>query len=225
MRFSRRFRAGISGNLLYTYSKSIDDASSIGGGAAVVAQNSQDLAAERGLSSFDRRHTLTASFLFSTSGAPGSRSSRSVFLRDWQLSGGITAQSGSPFTATVLGNQSDSAGTGTVGSSRADATGQGLALAGYFFNPAAFTLPAAGQYGNAGRNTITGPAFFSLNATFGRTIRFNERRSMDLRLEANNAFNTVNITGIGTTINSSVYGLALTAGSMRSLNLVMRFRF
>ena len=225
VRFSRRFRSGISGSLFYTYSKSIDDASSIGGSGSVVAQNAWDLAAERGLSSFDHRHALTASFLFSTSGSPSSRSSRSVWLRDWQLSGSITAQSGSPFTATVLGNQSDAAGTGNVGSARADATGIPLALAGYYFNPAAFTLPANGQYGNAGRNTISGPPLFSVNATFGRTIRLGERKALDLRVEANNVFNMVSITSIGTTINSAQYGLALAAGSMRSMNLVVRFHF
>jgi trimeric autotransporter adhesin len=225
VRLSRRFRAGLSGQLFYTYSKSIDDASSIGGGGSVVAQNAWDLAAERGLSSFDHRHVLNASFLYSTSGAPGSASSRSVWLRDWQLSGGFTAQSGAPFTAMVLGNQSDSAGTGVVGSTRASATGIPLALSGYYFNPAAFTLPGNGQYGNAGRNTIIGPSSFTMNATFGRTIRLGERRNMDLRIEANNIFNNVNITSIGTTVNSAQYGLALAAGSMRSINLNVRFRF
>ena len=48
----------------YTLSKSIDDASSIGGGGAVVAQNDQDLAAERGLSSFDQRHRFTGDFTY-----------------------------------------------------------------------------------------------------------------------------------------------------------------
>ncbi len=225
VRLARRFRGGLSGNVLYTYSKSIDDASTIGGGSAVVAQNSWDLAAERGLSSFDHRHVLNATFLYSTSGAPGSKSSRSVWLRDWQLSGGFTVQSGSPFTALVLGNQSDAGGTGTVGSGRANATGIPLDLSGYYFNPAAFTLPGNGEYGNAGRNTITGPSLFSMNGSFGRTIRLGERRGLDLRVEANNVFNTVNITSIGTTFNSAQYGLALAAGSMRSLDLNLRFHF
>src|SRR5262249_15075512 len=58
VRLRRRMAHGLGGGFTYTFSRSIDDASSIGGGAVVVAQNDQDLEAERGLSSFDRRHTL-----------------------------------------------------------------------------------------------------------------------------------------------------------------------
>jgi hypothetical protein len=126
----------------------------------------------------------------------------------------------------VLGNRSDAGGTGAVGSARADATGQPLLINGGFFNTAAFALPPNGQFGNAGRNTITGPSFFALNLGFGRTIRLGEsRHSVDLRAEANNVLNSVNIVGIGTTVNSSLYGLPLDASSMRSLSLNVRFRF
>ena len=55
----RRFRGGISMNARYTFSKSIDDASSFGGVGATVAQNWLDLAAERGLSSFNRTNVFT----------------------------------------------------------------------------------------------------------------------------------------------------------------------
>src|SRR5262249_49660431 len=54
LRVRKRMRKGFSIGGTYVYSKSIDNASSIGGGAAVVAQNFHDLAAERGLSSFDQ---------------------------------------------------------------------------------------------------------------------------------------------------------------------------
>ncbi len=65
-RLVRRFAKGVSMNALYTFSKSIDDASTIGGGTAVVAQNPFDLSAERGLSSFDQRHTLNLSYILAS---------------------------------------------------------------------------------------------------------------------------------------------------------------
>jgi hypothetical protein len=226
LRLTRRFRRGVSVNALYTYSKSIDNASTIGGGGAVVVQNDQNLAAERSVSSFNRPHVLSLNFLFSTSGAPGSAASRSVLLRDWQLGGGITASSGAPFTAMVLGNRSDAGGSGAVGSARADATGLPLYDGSGFFNLAAFALSPAGRYGNAGRNTITGPAMMTMNLSFGRTIRFGDtRRSADIRMEANNVLNNVNISSIGTTVNSLSYGLPLSASSMRSVTLNLRMRF
>lgn len=231
LRLSRRFRRGISGNLMYTFGKSIDDVSTFGGGGAVVVQNDKDLRAERGLSSFDRRHTLSVGYVLSSpsTGSTDTITARRWYgklMKNWTLSGNVSYQSGSPFTAQVLGNRSDSSGTGVVGSSRADATGLPVELAGVFFNPAAFTLPAAGFYGNAGRNTITGPASFVLNTALGRSFPLKEnRRSLELRMEANNALNTMNVGSIGTTVNASNYGLALSAGQMRTMQATLRLRF
>jgi hypothetical protein len=226
VRVTRRFRQGVSANLMYTFSKSIDDASTIGGGGAVVVQDDHNLAAERGVSSFNRPHSLSTNFMLSSPSSAGGISTRNVMLRDWQLTGGITIRSGAPFTAMVLGNRSDAGGSGAVGSGRADATGASIDAGAAFFNLAAFTLPQSGRYGNAARNTITGPMTGSVNMSFGRNIRFKEsRRSMDLRLEANNVLNSVNITSIGSTVNSSSYGLALNASNMRSISMNLRFRF
>ena len=226
VRVTRRFRQGVSANLLYTFSKSIDNASSIGGGGAVVVQDDHNLAAERGVSSFNRPHSLTTFFMLTSPSSAGGVSTRNVMLRDWQLTGGVTVRSGAPFTAMVLGNRSDAGGSGAVGSGRADATGLPIDGASGFFNLTAFTLPPSGRFGNAARNTIVGPMSGSVNLSFGRNIRFKEtRRSMDLRVEANNVLNSVNIVGIGTTVNSSSYGLALNASNMRSVSLNLRFRF
>ena len=226
VRLTRRFRQGVSANLMYTFSKSIDNASTIGGGGAVVVQDDHNFAAERAVSSFNRPHSVNAFFMLSSPSSAGGVSTRNVMLRDWQLTGGITVRSGSPFTAMVLGNRSDAGGSGAVGSGRADATGLPVDASGGFFNLAAFTLPPTNRYGNAARNTITGPMTGSVNMSFGRNIRFKEtRRSMDLRMEANNVLNSVNIVGIGSTVNSSSYGLALNASNMRSVSLNLRFRF
>jgi hypothetical protein len=132
--------------------------------------------------------------------------------------------SGTPLTARVLGNVADSGGTGAVGASRADATGLSIE-GGEFFKLAAFTIPPAGRFGNAGRNTIEGPALVSLNAAFGRSFSLSERRRLELRLESRNVTNSVSITNVGTVVNSSTYGLPQAAGSMRSLQAVVRFRF
>jgi hypothetical protein len=64
LRLRKRMRHGLSLGGTYTYSKSIDDASSIGGGATVVAQNDLDIVAERGLSSFNQTHRLVADYVY-----------------------------------------------------------------------------------------------------------------------------------------------------------------
>jgi len=230
-RLSRRSRRGLSANLLYTFSKSIDNASTFGGGGNVVAQDANDLRAERGLSSFDHRHTLSLSYMFSSPGS-GTTSSFAAkgwhgkLVRNWTLSGSITAQSGSPFTATVLGNRSDAGGTGALGSSRAEATGLPVEVGTGPFNLLAFALPPSGQFGNAGRNTIPGPFSFTTNISLGRNFPLGEgRRSLDLRMDSTNALNIMNVTRIGTTVNASNYGLPLAAGNMRTMQATLRFRF
>jgi hypothetical protein len=230
--FSRRMRRGMSAGASYTLSKSIDDVSSFGGGGGgTVAQDDKNLKAERGLSTFDVRHTLSINYSL---GSPVGEGPGRVNLhgwkarltQNWSVNGGISVNSGRPMTATIQGNLSDSGGTGAVGSSRADSTGLPVELAGAFFNPAAFTLPPSGRFGNAGRNTIPGLWSFVLNMSAGRSFQLGEtRRSLDLRMESNNTLNTVNISRVGTTVNASNYGLALGAGSMRTMRAVLRFRF
>jgi hypothetical protein len=147
-------------------------------------------------------------------------------LRNWSLSGGITAESGTPLTARVLGNEAQLAQTSGVGSERADSTGLPVETGSGFFNLAAFTLPPSGQFGNAGRNTIPGPSMVSVNAAFGRSFQFGDtRRRLEFRAEANNVLNQVNYTNVGTVVNSVNYGLPISASGMRTLDIVMRFRF
>ncbi|MGI8991137.1 MAG: TonB-dependent receptor domain-containing protein [Bryobacteraceae bacterium] len=229
-RLVKRFSKGISANVLYVYSKSIDNASTIGGGASVVAQNDQDLRAERGLSSFDQRHVLTASYIltspFGENGLIRSSGKSELLLKDWTLSGGATAASGLPFTARVLGNQADTAGTGAVGSGRANATGLPVDSGSGFFNPAAYAIPIAGTFGDAGRNTIPGPGRFSLNLSFGRSFRLNDdRRRVEFRVDSQNFTNHVSYGSLNTIVNASNYGLPLAALPMRTLTATVRLRF
>jgi hypothetical protein len=230
VRLVRRFNHGISFNALYQFAKSIDDSSTLGGGVASIAQNWQDIEAERGLSTFDIRHQFTASFVWTSPVAgPGSHMASDTLvarlLKDWQLSGSVTAQTGEPLTARVLGNTTQLAQTNGAGSERADATGLPIDSGSGFFNLDAFAVPPEGTYGNAGRNTITGPGLFSLNTAFARSFNLSERRRIEFRLQANNVLNHVNYTNLYTVVNAVNYGLPSAASGMRTLTAVVRFRF
>src|SRR5208283_4263322 len=215
VRVIRRFHRGISVNGTYTFSKSIDNSSTFGGAGNTVAQNPNDISAERGLSSFDQRHTLNLNYIIT---AP---KSNHAILSDWTLSGGISATSGTPFTARVLGNQSNIGGTGSVGSGRAEATGLPIEDGIGSFNLLAFTVPAPGTLGDAARNTIPGLPQWSWNSAIGRSFRFSEtRRSLEFRLEGTNILNHVNYTSIGTVVNANNYGVPLAASAMRAFDVV-----
>jgi hypothetical protein len=230
LRLNRRFNRGLSFQGFYQFAKSIDDSSSFGGAGNTTAQNWLDLAAERGLSSFDIRHQFTLGFVWTSPIAgPGSHVAADGkvgrLLKDWQISGNLTAQTGNPLTARVLGNTQQLAQTGGIGSGRASATSEPIDEGAGFFNLAAFTVPPVGTYGDAGRNTIPGPGTVSLNAALARSFTFAERRRVEFRLETTNLLNHVNYSNLYTVVNAVNYGLPSSAGAMRTLQAVVRFRF
>jgi hypothetical protein len=233
VRVRRQQTRGIAGTASYTLAKSIDNASSIGGGGQVVAQNDQDLDAERGLSSFDRRHQFESNLSFELPFGANRRwlhdgGPWAAAFADWSLSAAFTAQSGTPFTARVLAAASDVA-RGTNGTLRADYLGRPVALDDptllRFFNTSAFAIPAAGTFGNAGRNTIIGPADTQLNASLGRDIRLTGTQVLTLRLEGTNLFNSVRFGAIDTGVNSPTFGQVISIRPMRTLQFNARYRF
>ena len=229
-RLTRRFRRDLSFNLQYTFSKSIDDSSTLGGAGNTVAQNFYDISAERGLSSFDRRHVFTAtSVIQSPVGSNGVLANQKFLenaLKDWTISTAITLESGTPLTARVLGNQSDIAGTGTIGSGRAEATGLPVDSGSGFFNFCwRSPLRRSDNSGNAGRNTIPGPGLFSMNLSLQRTVTLHERTRLQFRVDATNVTNHVNITNFGTVVNSINYGVPMSASGMRTFSATLRLNF
>jgi len=219
----RRFRNGISANAVYTFSKAIDN--------AVQAQNYMDTSAERARSSSSRTHVLNTNWQYSTgvgrTGASMVNGWRGALVKDWTFTNNISVSSGSPLTPTVGGVRSTTTGTGITGALRASATGLPAndAPAGEPFNYAAFALPAKGEWGTAGRNTITGPMQFGLSASLGRVFRIGERKNIDLRFDAQNALNHVTFRSFNTTIGSNNVGLLSGPSNMRSMNATLRFRF
>jgi len=230
-RLNRRFHSGIMAHASYQFSKSIDNAGTggRGQGGTPVAQNWLDLSAERGLSSFDARHNLSLELQYSTgmgmAGGTLANGWKGALRKDWTISGNVSVRSGNPLSATVGGNRSQVGGIAVSNTVRANATGLPVSVSGVLFNTAAFAQPPAGEWGNAGRNTIPGPTTFFLNGSMGRIFRLGERRSIDLQFQAQNLLNHVTITSWGTVLGSNNYGLAAGAAGMRKLTANLRFRF
>jgi hypothetical protein len=228
----KSLQGGLAISGTYVFSKSIDNASSIGGGAVVVAQNDQDLAAERGLSSFDQRHRFTGNWIYEL---PFGANKRFVqngrwaqVLSGWQWSGDFAIASGLPFTPRVLGSFTD-VSAGVNGTLRADYTGAPVYLPNpttlEWFNAAAFVAPLAGQFGNAGRNIIEGPGQVTFNMALSKTFPIKDFRALELRVQANNVFNAVQLMTIDTVVNSPAFGQVTATGNMRRLSMLARFRF
>jgi hypothetical protein len=231
VRFTRRFSTGVSWVILYTYSKSIDDVSSFNGIGGTTVQFINNLNLERGLSAFDQRNQLSATFVLSSPvGVHGMLRNggwKTAALAGWTLNPALTVATGTPLTATLGGNLSNVAGLGNGTSLRAESTGLPIESSAYpYFNLLAFTTPPAGEFGDAGRDTIPGPFQIGLNTSLNRAFRFGEsRRQLQFRLSATNALNHVYITSFGTTVNSATYGLPTAAAATRTVQLLLRFSF
>ncbi|HLK48098.1 MAG TPA: TonB-dependent receptor [Bryobacteraceae bacterium] len=195
---------------------------------AAVAQNWLNLRAERSVSNFDQRHAISFLMQYTTGmglhGGALVNGWRGALFKQWTALTQITAGTGLPLTPVY---PVPSGGTGVTGFVRPQVTGAPLyaAPSGLYLNPAAFAPPPAGQWGNAGRNSITGPAQFVLSASLGRTFQVSDRLSLDLRVDANNALNHVTFPSWNTTVGGGVFGLPPYANAMRNMQTTLRLRF
>ena len=233
VRLRRRPARGLGFGMNYTVAKSRDNASTVGGGGTVVAQDDTNLAAEWGLSSFDRRHQLGADVQVELpfgQNRPWLNNGGfwAALLENWRASVNVNWQSGTPYSPRVQGAADDVA-RGTSGTLRGNYNGQPVQLndptIDLFFNTAAFSVPATGTFGTASRNMIIGPGSRQLDAQFSRDIRMGRTRALTVQLNATNLLNMVNYAAIDTVVNSPTFGQVLSVRPMRSMQATFRFRF
>jgi hypothetical protein len=247
VRIRKRLQSGYSFGGTYVYSKSIDDASSLGGGGSVVAQNPFALSAERGLSTFDQQQKFTGDFLGELPFGHDKRwlseatPWRAIF-GDWQFSGDWTIASGLPFTPRVLGADVRSGTTGTIRANVVPGSSIGISNPGIqqWFNTAAFQAPASLAdcsnptinplglpcvYGDARRNSIIGPGSLLFDMALTKVFPMQEGRMLEFRASATNVFNRPQLSSIDTTLNSPTFGRVIGVGAMRTIQLTARFRF
>ncbi len=188
-KLERRFAQRLNLLAAYTWSKSMDDASDFASGdPSERVLDSYNRRAQRAVSSFDIPHRFTLAFNYAIPA-----SVLKTLLGGWQVNGLITVQSGQPFTPysgqfDPYRNESFNRLV-VVGDPHANVPG-GLA-----YNPAAFALPAAGTFGNSGRNIVRGDDFRTAALSLFRNIVVRERLRLQIRAEATNAFNQVNYQG------------------------------
>jgi hypothetical protein len=227
----RRLRNGFTSSIQYTLAKSMDNAGSFGGASIdgqALAQNWLDLEAEYARSNFDQRHQVVATVEYTTgAGILGGTlldGWRGRLFKDWTITSQITTGSGTPVTPIYF---APFAGTGITGATRPSLTGESIDPTSddSYANRAAFVAPAAGEWGTAPRNAITGPSQFSMNGSVTRTFRIGERINFDWRVDATNLLNRVTFNGIYNQINSPQFGLPNRTTDMRRLRTSVRFRF
>jgi hypothetical protein len=230
---------GFGYNVDYTFAKSRDNSPSIGGGAGGgggtgnVAQDDQNIDAEWARSGFEQRHRVTVSGNYRFPFGPNERWLRNGGLwagiaGGWRVSANFSANSGRPQTVTVSGAGRDIA-SGINGALRADYNGESAAIADpsidQWFNTAAFSIPAAGEFGSSPRNIIIGPGSKNLNMNFNRQVQLGGNRNLQIQMQVNNLLNLANYSGVDTNVNSPTFGQIRSVSGQRRATLNLRFGF
>jgi hypothetical protein len=94
-----------------------------------------------------------------------------------------------------------------------------------YLNINGFALPASNRPGNAPRNVTFGPGYWNVDIGLTKRFNFGSRQSLDLRIEAFNAFNTVNYRNPDAVIGASNFGLIQTSYDPRQMQLALRYGF
>jgi outer membrane receptor protein involved in Fe transport len=203
---TKRMSRGFSLQGAYTWSKSLDQASAIALGGAVP--NVDDLGTQWGRSDFDARHVAAISWIWDLPKFAGAAAPVRWIAGSWQVNGVLTARSGLPLNVTT---GQDNALSGTpnqrpnlVGNPHLPSDRPRSELVRAWFDRTAFSNPAPGTYGNLGRNALTGPRNFNLNAGIFKSFPIPLREGM--RFEFRNEFfsltNTPNLSNPNTNLNA-----------------------
>jgi len=240
MRAQRRFANGVQTLVSYTWSKSIDNSSGYfgvedGAGQRGV-QNFFDPDSNRSVSGYDIPHFLSWFTLYELPMGKGKRwvaSGPAVWvLGGWRLNSILSVRSGQAFTPAVNGDTANIGGTGPQLSNyaRPNLVGNPIPAqqtANLWFNPAAFAIPA-GSFGSAGRNILRASGVWNVDFSVIKKTPLGkwEGKDVEIRLEAFNLFNHVNLGVPGTTVGQSNFGRVTSQViAPRQLQLALKFNF
>jgi hypothetical protein len=216
----RDFHTGLMVVANYQWSHAIDDGA-VGGAEATTPEDQNCRSCERASSQFDMRSYFTSSAIWQVPVRKGH-----TFLRDanpvvnailggWQLAGVGTARSGLPLNVTI--SRSATALPDQINSSQRPNVVAGQPLYSTdqtpadWLNVAAFSVPANGTWGDAGRDLVRAPGHWQMDLALEKKMRVTEKMAFTFRAEA---FNVLNVAQLGNPV-VSFSSKTLTGGALQ----------
>ncbi len=237
-KFDRRLSGGLTMTTAYTFGKGMGFQTGDDGGLSFYINQRRDYARN----DFDRTHTFVQSIVYDLPFGKGKRLVPSgvgaAVLGGWRVSSFLTLMTGLPLYFTA--SSASLLAPGNTQTPDLVAPVQilhGVGTGSPWFTASSFAPPAAATFGNVGRNYLSGPGFFNLDAALSKSIRFTERYSLDLRLEGLGVTNTPQFffastagtpsggTAAGTTLGSTSFGQITGASGGRVLQLGAKLNF
>ncbi|MGH9343396.1 MAG: TonB-dependent receptor, partial [Terriglobia bacterium] len=241
----RSYSSGVGFMLSYTWSKTLDEGGDgffgVEGG---VPEDPYNPKGSRGPASFNIPQIITGNFNYALPFGTGKQFSTGNRVADylignWQLNGILMGRSGQNFTVMSGGDIAETGNASTY--VRANQVGSpyqsGVISANpgctppagstrtrtQWFNPCAFETPAAGTFGNLGRNTLEGQTFWNLDSAVARDFPIHDTLAFSLQVQAFNTFNhpVLNTPGATTTTPSSLG--VITSVATGNANRILQF--
>jgi hypothetical protein len=180
--------------------------------------------------------------------SPSNKGAIKAILGGWEVTGTSILQSGKPltvFTSAPFQPITDSSGNVIglqPGSGDYNADGfnydfpnvpSGMKTSGYsrsnflngIFTPSSFGVPTIGTEGKEKRNMFRGPGYADVDMAFIKNNQLYERLAMQVRVEAFNLFNRVNLNGVNTDLAGGSFGKSTNSYNPRIFQLGLRFTF
>jgi hypothetical protein len=210
---TRRFQSGFTGGLQYQYSK--NKGTTQGSNEAATTQNTFDYETEYGTNPQDIPHTFNGSLTYQI---PGS----GLLKGGWRVGGIVNARSGVPINVTIARPDNATVNGATVtnipggnsrGTQRPDVVpgvDPYLKDGVRWLNPAAFTTPQPGTFGNLARNALRGPGFWQADLMFSKDFRFMDTQGLQIRVEIFNIANRLNYENPAASLPNGTPGVAFT---------------
>ena len=238
MEVTRRFSRGLQFRANYTWSKNLDMNSGLTGAQAnnqaQMILDRNDLRRDWGPSAQNITSQSSISARYELPFGRGTTGLGNRVIGGWQLSGIATLLSGFPFTPQIGSNRSGDGDTRNPDRPSLNPSFSGPVLLqnpNQWFNPNAFILPAAGTFGNLGRETLTGPGLAEVDLSLVKNTAVAERASLQFRAEL---FNVLNHANFGTpnaivfangAISSSAGLITATATTSRQIQFGLKLIF
>ena len=223
---------GLSGEIDYTWSHEIDITTYDLG----TVSNPWNLKYDKGSGALDRRHILSANYVYALPIFAHSKGFVGSVLGGWQIAGVATAESG-----TLIANQGpglslnyDPIGLGGNYTNRPDVSGKPgyLKKPKEWFDTSKFSAPvpawaggANNGFGNARKDIVIGPGRLNFDTSLYKTFKIHESTNFEFRAESFNTFNHTEFNNIGSSFGDSKFGQATTTWDPRVLQFGAKLNF
>ncbi len=231
LRAERSYSHGLMFQASYTFAKLIDNVNErFLGGANFI--NPYDLGLSRSISAADVSQRLVANFVYELPFGKGKKylaqGLGGIILGNWQASGIVYTQTGTPISITAACTMSGTSGLGCY----ADRSRSGVLPASQrsmdrWFDTTAFTNPAPYSFGSGSRTepSLRNPGAYGFDAVASRWQPITERVRLQFRAEFYNILNhpVLGAPGAGTT--SSTFGAITSKSGNRTIVMALRLAF